>query len=45
MQKQNKVDDEQPRTIIGTTPVTETQHRFFLGKDYSNSYQKDFEHK
>ena len=34
---------EEPRTIIGTTPVAEGEHRLFLGKDYSNSYRKDFE--
>lgn len=29
--------------MIGTTPVAESEHRLFLGKDYSNSYRKDFE--
>ncbi len=35
--------DEKPRTIIGVTPVVDNKTRFFMGKDYSNSYEKDFE--
>ena len=35
--------DEQPETIIGVTPVADKKCRYFLGKDYSNSYEKDFE--
>ena len=29
--------DEKPKTVVGD------KSRFFLGKDYSNSYVKDFE--
>ncbi len=35
--------DEKPRTIIGVTPVVDNKTKFFMGKDYSNSYEKDFE--
>jgi hypothetical protein len=35
--------DEKPTSIIGVTPVVDKKCRFFLGKDYSNSYEKDFE--
>ncbi|CAF1532412.1 unnamed protein product, partial [Adineta ricciae] len=35
--------DEKPKTIVGVTPVVDDKCRFFLGKDYSNSYEKDFE--
>jgi hypothetical protein len=36
-------EDEKPKTVIGVTPVADTKSRFFMGKDYSNSYEKDFE--
>ncbi|CAF3214829.1 unnamed protein product [Rotaria sp. Silwood2] len=35
--------DEKPKTIIGVTPVLDKKCRYFMGKDYSNSYEKDFE--
>ena len=35
--------DEKPKTIIDETSVVNNKTRFFLGKDYSNSYPKDFE--
>ncbi|CAF3996900.1 unnamed protein product [Rotaria sordida] len=35
--------DEKPKTIIGVTPVVDKKSRYFMGKDYSNSYEKDFE--
>jgi hypothetical protein len=35
--------DEKPKTVVGVTPVLDTKSRFFMGKDYSNSYEKDFE--
>ncbi|CAF4172153.1 unnamed protein product, partial [Adineta steineri] len=35
--------DEKPKTIVGVTPVVDDKTRFFLGKDYSNYYEKDFE--
>ncbi|UJR34309.1 hypothetical protein I4U23_021712 [Adineta vaga] len=35
--------DEKPKTIVGITPVADEKCRYFLGKDYSNSYEKDFE--
>jgi hypothetical protein len=35
--------DEKPKTIVGVTPVVDKKCRYFLGKDYSNSYEKDFE--
>jgi len=42
-QCEDNVPDEKPKTVIGITPVAEDKHRLFLGKDYSNSYRKDFE--
>jgi len=35
--------DEKPKTIVGVTPVVDDKCRFFLGKDYTNFYQKDYE--
>ncbi|CAF4027217.1 unnamed protein product [Rotaria sp. Silwood2] len=35
--------DTKPKTIVGVTSVVDETHQFFLGKDYSNYYQKDFE--
>jgi phospholipase D1/2 len=34
---------EEPKTIVGVTSVVDSKCRYFLGKDYSNSYEKDFE--
>ncbi|CAF1153090.1 unnamed protein product [Adineta ricciae] len=34
---------EEPQSIIGPSPVIDTKHRYFIGKDYSNPYEKDFE--
>jgi len=34
---------EEPEPIIGPTPGLDTKHRYFIGKDYSNPYEKDFE--
>ncbi|CAF0891625.1 unnamed protein product [Adineta steineri] len=34
---------EEPQSIIGPSPVIDTKHRYFVGKDYSNPYEKDFE--
>lgn len=36
-------DAEKPKTIIGVTSVADKKCRYFMGKDYSNSYEKDFE--
>jgi hypothetical protein len=35
--------DKKPKPIIGVTPVIDNKCRFFIGKDYSNYYEKDFE--
>ena len=36
--------DEKSITIIGdVTPLSDSKYRYFIGKDYSNSYEKDFE--
>jgi hypothetical protein len=34
---------EEPQPIIGPVPGLDTKHRYFIGKDYSNPYEKDFE--
>jgi hypothetical protein len=34
---------EEPQTIIGPVPCLDTKHRYFIGKDYSNPYEKDFD--
>ncbi len=34
---------EEPQQIIGPAPGLDTKHRYFIGKDYSNPYEKDFE--
>ena len=34
---------EEPKSFIGPSPVVDTKHRYFVGKDYSNPYEKDFE--
>jgi len=34
---------EEPQPIIGPAPGLDTKHRYFIGKDYSNPYEKDFE--
>ncbi|UJR32480.1 hypothetical protein I4U23_019942 [Adineta vaga] len=39
----DEVSDDQPQAIVGITPVADSDCRFFIGKDYSNYYQKDFE--
>jgi phospholipase D1/2 len=33
---------EEPQAIIGPIPGLDTKHRYFIGKDYSNPYEKDF---
>ncbi|CAF1019078.1 unnamed protein product [Rotaria sordida] len=50
MRKSNQEEDsedeerpEEPQSFIGPSPVIDTKHRYFIGKDYSNSYEKDFE--
>ena len=35
-------DEEKPEESTPST-VLDTKHRYFIGKDYSNSYEKDFE--
>ncbi|CAF4681585.1 unnamed protein product, partial [Rotaria magnacalcarata] len=35
--------DEKPKTNIGETPVVDNKCQYFMGKDYANSYEKDFE--
>lgn len=35
-------DEEKPEEPTPAT-VLDTKHRYFIGKDYSNSYEKDFE--
>ena len=34
---------EEPQPSNGPTTLLDTKHRYFIGKDYSNSYEKDFE--
>jgi hypothetical protein len=34
---------EEPQSFIGPSPVLDTKHRYFIGKDYSNLYEKDFQ--
>ena len=34
---------EEPTSFIGPSPVIDTKHRYFIGKDYSNPYERDFE--
>ncbi len=34
---------EDPRSSIGPSSVIDTKRRYFIGKDYSNTYEKDFE--
>lgn len=36
-------DDKEPEPHIGLTPGLNKKHRYFIGKDYSNAYKKDFE--
>jgi hypothetical protein len=50
MRKNSTQDDsedeekpEEPQQIIGPAPGLDTKHRYFIGKDYSNPYEKDFE--
>ena len=42
-EEEEEEEEEEPKTIIGVTPVVDNKSRYFLGKDYSNSYVKDFE--
>ncbi|UJR16391.1 hypothetical protein I4U23_003294 [Adineta vaga] len=45
-EEENSEDEEkpeEPQSIIGPSPVIDTKHRYFIGKDYSNPYEKDFE--
>lgn len=35
---------EEPRGFVGPSPVVDTKHRYFVGKDYSNPYERDFEY-
>ncbi|CAF1294151.1 unnamed protein product [Rotaria sordida] len=39
----NESSDTKPKTIVGVTSVMDGTYRYFLGKDYSNYYHKDFE--
>jgi len=34
---------ERPRPITDLSSVIDTKRRYFIGKDYSNPYEKDFE--
>ena len=34
---------EEPQPNIGPQIGLDTKHRYFVGKDYSNPYEKDFE--
>jgi hypothetical protein len=34
---------EEPQSYIGPSPVLDTKHRYFIGKDYSNPYERDFD--
>ena len=46
MMKTNGSDDEnseEPKPVIGSLSIIDTKHRYFVGKDYSNLYEKDFE--
>jgi len=40
---ENEEKPEEPQTFIGPSPVIDTKRRYFIGKDYSNIYEKDFE--
>ncbi|CAF4477927.1 unnamed protein product, partial [Rotaria magnacalcarata] len=33
---------EEPQSYAGSPIVVDTKHRYFVGKDYSNPYEKDF---
>ena len=35
--------DEEPQVYPESTPEFDTKRRYFIGKDYSNPYEKDFE--
>jgi phospholipase D1/2 len=50
MKKNSTLEDEEdeekpeePQPIIGPTLDLNAKHRYFIGKDYSNPYEKDFE--
>ncbi|CAF4256278.1 unnamed protein product [Rotaria sp. Silwood2] len=48
LKKNNEASDdeetlEEQQSIITSTSEVDRKHRYFIGKDYSNSYQKDFE--
>ncbi|CAF3892149.1 unnamed protein product [Adineta steineri] len=36
-----EIPEEQP-AFVGPSPVVDTKTRYFIGKDYSNPYEKDF---
>ncbi|CAF1390508.1 unnamed protein product, partial [Didymodactylos carnosus] len=36
-------EEEEPQLNVNPPPVMDTKHRFFIGKDYANAYDKDFE--
>ncbi|CAF3424732.1 unnamed protein product [Rotaria socialis] len=49
MKKDNEEEDseeeekpEEPQSYAGSPIVVDTKHRYFVGKDYSNPYEKDF---
>ncbi len=35
--------DKKPKTIVDVTHVVDNKYRFFMGKDYTNMYLKDYE--
>ncbi|CAF3798250.1 unnamed protein product, partial [Rotaria sordida] len=37
-----KILEEQQQSIATSTPEVDGKHRYFIGKDYSNAYEKDF---
>ena len=44
-EEEDSEDEEKPekRPSAGPSPVIDTKHRYFVGKDYSNPYERDFE--
>ncbi len=44
--EEDSEDEEQfqePQSSVNPLPVIDTKRRYFIGKDYSNPYEKDFE--
>lgn len=44
--EEDSEDEERPEessAFAEPAPVVDTKHRYFIGKDYSNPYERDFE--